>query len=137
MPSLLAMALAPAALATIDWLPGVAAVSFVIGVASAGAQLALFDALMRRIPVHQGVTFSSVDQSVQNLALVIGPNLGGILAVSLGVREALLVVAVVGFAAFALFLLDARARSIRARAGGAPGRSLEDTGLFDGRGAEI
>src|SRR6185503_275858 len=33
LPSMLAMALAPGILATIDWLPGVAAIGFVIGVA--------------------------------------------------------------------------------------------------------
>ncbi len=116
LPSLLAMAVAPAALFAIDWLPGVAAISFIFGVAGAGAQLALFDGLMRRIPAEQGVTFSSVDQSIQNFALVVAPNVGGILALTVGVRETLLVVAAVGFVAFALFGLDTRARRDRARA---------------------
>lgn len=108
LPSLLAMALAPAVLAVVDWLPAVAAISFVIGVASAGAQLAMFDAFMHRIPPEHGVTFSSVDQSVQNFALVVAPNIGGLLALAFGVREALLVVAAVGFVAFALFALERR-----------------------------
>jgi hypothetical protein len=108
LPSMLAAALAPAALAAIGWLPAVAAISFVIGLASAGVQLALFDQFMRRIPREHGVTFSSVDQSVQNLALVVTPNLGGLLAVVLGVREALLVVAFVTAVAFVLFAWNAR-----------------------------
>ena len=108
LPSLVAMAAAPAILAVVDWLPAVAVISFVIGVASAGAQLALFDAFMHRIPPEHGVTFSSVDQSLQNFALVVAPNVGGILAVAIGAREALLVVAAVGFAALALFALEGR-----------------------------
>lgn len=108
LPSLFAMAAAPAVLAFVDWLPAVALTSFVIGVASAGAQLAMFDAFMHRIPPEHGVTFSSVDQSLQNFALVVAPNVGGLVALALGVREALLVVAVVGFAAAALFALERR-----------------------------
>jgi Major Facilitator Superfamily len=109
LPALLTLAAAPAILSVLGWLPAVAGVAFVMGVASAGAQLALFDQFMRRIPVAQGVTFSSVDQSVQNLALVITPNIGGLLAIALGIRASLIVVAVLGLAAFALFALEARA----------------------------
>jgi len=117
--SMLVVGLAPALLSVISWLPGVAAIGFVSGVAGAGAQLALFDQLMRRIPPEHGVTFSSVDQSLQNFAIIIGPNIGGILVLSIGIREALIVLAGVGFAAFGLFVLDARARAIRQA--GAPG----------------
>ena len=108
LPSMLAAAVAPAMLAAIGWLPAVAAISFVIGLAGAGVQLAMFDQFMRRLPPEHGVTFSSVDQSVQNFALVIAPNVGGVLAVALGVRETLLLVALVGAAAFALFAWNAR-----------------------------
>ena len=117
LPALLVASVAPAVMSLIGWLPAVAAIAFVMGVAGAGAQLALFDQLMRRIPADHGITFSSVDQSVQNLALVITPNIGGVLALTLGVREALIVVASVGFVAFVLFLLDSRA-SPRSRADG-------------------
>lgn len=108
LPALVVMATAPAILSVVDWLPAVAAVTFVIGVAGAAAQLALFDGLMRRVPREHGVTFSSVDQSVQNLALVLTPNVGGFLAVVLGPREALLVVAALGLVAFMLFALEVR-----------------------------
>jgi hypothetical protein len=118
LPSLLVAAAAPAVLSAIGWLPAVAAIAFVAGLAGAGAQLALFDQLMRRIPTEQGVTFSSVDQSVSNLAIVIGPNVGGLLATVLGVRETLVITAAVGFFAFALFALDVRAarRAVSTRA---------------------
>jgi hypothetical protein len=109
LPSLLVAAAAPAVLSIIGWLPAVAAIAFVAGLAGAGAQLALFDQLMRRIPTEHGVTFSSVDQSVSNLAIVIGPNVGGLLATVLGIRETLIITAAVGFFAFALFALDVRA----------------------------
>ena len=110
LPSMAVMAGSFAVLSVIDWLPAVAAFSFVTGVASAGLQLALFDAFLRRIPGQHGVTFSSVDQSLQNFALVIAPNVGGLLVVALGVRQTLLVVAAIGLVAFVLFALDARAR---------------------------
>jgi hypothetical protein len=109
LPSLLALALAPAVLSLIGWLPAVAAIAFVMGVAAAGAQLALFDAFLRRIPIQHGVTFSSVDQSLQNLALVIAPNIGGVIALAFGARATLVVIAAVTFMAFVLFLLDSRA----------------------------
>jgi hypothetical protein len=108
LPSMLAMAAAPAVLSVISWLPAVAAVSFVFGLASAGVQLAMFDQLMRRVPLEHGVTFSSVDQSVQNLALVVTPNIGGLLAVAMGARTSLLVVALVGAASFALYAWNAK-----------------------------
>jgi predicted MFS family arabinose efflux permease len=95
-------------MSAIGWLPAVAALAFVIGLAGAGVQLAMFDQFMRRIPSEHGVTFSSVDQSVQNLALVLAPNVGGVIAAAFGARVALLVVALVGAAAFALFVWNAR-----------------------------
>jgi MFS family permease len=111
MPSLIVMAAAPAVLSTIGWLPAIAAVAFVMGVAGAGAQLAMFDQLMRNVPHEHGVTFSSVDQSISNLAIVIGPSVGGFLAIAVGARATLLVIAAVGAVAFVLFLLAARARA--------------------------
>jgi hypothetical protein len=132
LPSLLVAALAPAALAFVGWLPAVAAIAFVVGVATAGAQLALFDQFMRRIPTEHGVTFSSVDQSLQNFALVITPNLGGFLALALGARGALIIVAAVGFAAFALFALEVRS----ARSTAAARRQAEDARLDSPAAAE-
>lgn len=113
LPALLVMAVTPAVLSLVGWLPAVAALAFVIGVASAAAQLALFDAFMRRIPREEGITFSSVDQSIQNLAFVLAPNAGGFLAVAFGARSTLLFVAAVGFAAFVLFAIDARVTGAR------------------------
>jgi MFS family permease len=118
LPSLLVAALAPAVLSFIGWLPAVAAIGFVAGVAGAGAQLALFDQMMRRIPHEHGVTFSSVDQALSNFGFMIAPNIGGILAVAIGVRSTLLIVAALGLAAFAMFALDTRRPAIAE--GGAP-----------------
>ena len=107
MPALLVTALVPATLSVLDWLPAVAAVGFVSGVAAAGAQLALFDRLMDAIPRAHGVTFSSVDQSLQNFALIVAPNLGGLLAVTVGVRPGLISAAAVLAVALVLFAADA------------------------------
>ena len=111
LPSLLVAALAPAFLSFIGWLPAVAAIAFVLGVAGAGAQLALFDRMMHRIPPEHGVTFSSVDQSLSNLAIMISPNVGGLLTVAIGARSTLLVIAAIGLAAFVLFAIDTRRRA--------------------------
>jgi hypothetical protein len=113
LPSLLAAAAVPAALSVLYWLPAVAAAAFVGGLAAAGAQLSLFDQLMQRIPRQHGVTFSSVDQSLQNLALIVAPSMGGALEIAIGVREGLIVAAVVALAAFGLFALDWRGRRRR------------------------
>jgi hypothetical protein len=113
LPSMLAMAAAPAVLSAIDWLPAVAAFGFVFGVAGAGVQLAMFDQLMRRVPLEHGVTFTSVDQSVQNIALVLAPNVGGLIAAAFGARVALLVVALVGAIAFFLFAWSSRPAVVR------------------------
>jgi MFS transporter len=132
LPSMLAMALLPAGLWLVSWLPAVAAIGFFVGVSSAAAQLALFDAFMRRVPTEVGVTFSSVDQSLQNFALVFAPNAAGFLAVAFGARATLLVVAGVGFAAFALFALAARAAQARAAVPSTPiARPLEDAAAAD------
>ncbi len=108
LPSMLAAAVAPAILSAIGWLPGVAAIAFVIGLAAAGVQLAMFDQLMRRIPMEHGVTFTSVDQSVQNVALIVAPNVGGLLALAFGARTTLLFVALVGAVACASFAWSSR-----------------------------
>lgn len=123
LPSLLVVALVPATQAILDLLPLIAAVAFVSGIAAAGAQLALFDRLMDAIPKRHGVTFSSVDQSLQNLALIVGPNLGGLLAATVGVRDGLAVAAAVIGLAFALFALDQGTwgRPWLGRGGHAPG----------------
>ena len=106
LPALSAAAAVPATLSVLRWLPAVAAISFVGGLAAASIQLALFDELMRRIPHEYGVTFSSVDQSLQNLGLIIAPSLGGFLALEIGIRTGLGVTAAVGVMALALFSFD-------------------------------
>jgi predicted MFS family arabinose efflux permease len=73
----------------------------------------MFDQLMRRVPLEHGVTFTSVDQSVQNVALVLAPNVGGLIAAAFGARAALLVVALVGAVAFFLFAWSSRPAVVR------------------------
>jgi hypothetical protein len=113
LPSLLVAAGVPATMSVLAFLPAVAATAFVGGLATAGVQLAMFDELMRRIPRQHGVTFSSVDQSLQNFALILAPSLGGYLEVAIGIREGLIVTAVVALAAFTLFAYDWRRRNRR------------------------
>jgi hypothetical protein len=115
LPALLAAAAVPATLSVLSWLPAVTAVAFVGGLAVAGVQLALFDELMRRIPREHGMTFSSVDQSLQNLGLIVAPSLGGLLEVAIGIRNGLIVTAAVGLAALVLFAFDWWGRRAGAR----------------------
>jgi hypothetical protein len=126
LPALLGACAASAALSITAWLPAVAALAFIAGVAGAAAQLALFDVLMRRIPREQGVTFSSVDQSIQNFAFILAPNAGGFLAGAFDARLALVVNAGIGFAAFVLFAVEARAARRRRAAAAA---SVAETAL--------
>lgn len=110
LPSLLVAALVPAVMAPLGSLPLIALLALVGGLAIAGTQLALFNELMKRVPREHGVTFSSVDQSLQNLALIIAPSVGGVLAVTIGVRYGLVVAALVALTGFALFAREWRAR---------------------------
>ncbi len=72
---------------------------------NAGLNLALFDELMKRIPVSHVVTFTGVQTSLSNLAAIAGPLLGGILADTLGIGPGLLVAAVVALLGGILLLL--------------------------------
>ncbi len=108
LPSLLVAGVVPAAVSLVSALPALALLALVSGVATAGAQLALFNELMKRVPRDLGVTFSAVDQSLQNFALILAPSLGGVLAVTVGVRPGLVVAAVVALAGLTLFAWDRR-----------------------------
>ena len=105
-PSLLLSALTPAAFFAIHDQAIVVAVSVVAGFTGAGAGLAMFDELMRRVPMRLGVTFASIDQTIQNSALIIAPIVGGSLSAVLGIRPSLVVASVVSLAGFGLFMLD-------------------------------
>lgn len=118
LPSMLVSALVPAVMASLNQLPLIATMALVGGIAGAGTQLALFNELMRRVPREHGVTFSSVDQSLQNFGLIVSPSVGGVLAATIGVREGLAVSAVVALIGFAMFAREWRAGR-RARAAAA------------------
>jgi hypothetical protein len=111
LPALLGAALVPVTLALVHDLAVVAALSLVGGMASAAASLSLFDELMQRVPLRYGVTFSAIDQSTQNIALTAAPLASGVLAVTIGIRPALVVVTVVSALGFMLFAIDRRARA--------------------------
>ncbi len=106
LPALLGCALAPLVLALLTNLSAVAALAVVSGVFTAGLNLGLFDELMKRVPARHGVTFTSVDYTAQNVALMVAPIVGGLLATAIGLRPALVVAAVVGLCGFALFALE-------------------------------
>lgn len=117
-------ALQPALLAGIRSVELIAVLAGVAAIFSAGADLALFDELMKRIPTRYAVTFSAVDYAIVNVAGIAGPLIGVLLADAVGIQTALLVGAGVSLVAFGLFLLDAP----KARGG------ATTAGLFHGLG---
>jgi Major Facilitator Superfamily len=121
LPSMFIAAIAPAAMAMLGVLPVIAMVALIGGLATAGTQLAMFNELMKRVPRELGVTFSSVDQTLQNLALIIAPSAGGVLAITIGVRYGLVVAAMVAVGGAAMFAFNWRADR-RAEQGAQAGR---------------
>ena len=70
-----------------------------------GIDLVLFDLLMRTIPQRYSVTLTSVETSVQNLASIIGPLLGGVIADLFGIAVGLIVAAVVTLVGALMFIV--------------------------------
>jgi hypothetical protein len=99
-------ALQPALLAGIGRVELIAILAGAAAVFSAGADLALFDELMKRVPSRYGVTFSAVDYAIVNVAGIAAPLIGALLADAVGIQAALLVGAGVSVVAFGLFALD-------------------------------
>ena len=101
-------ALAPAALSVIDWLPAVAAIAFVSGVAGAGVQLAMFDQFMRRVP-HGARGHVQLGRPERAERRPRGrPEHRAVLITAIGVRPSLLITAMVGLIAVALFAVESR-----------------------------
>ena len=71
----------------------------------AGIDLVLFDLLMRTITPRYSVTLTSVETSVQNLASVVGPLLGGVIADRFGLAVGLVVAGAVTLAGALMFVL--------------------------------
>ena len=70
-----------------------------------GIDLVLFDLLMRTIPQRYAVTLTSVETSVQNLAAIIGPLLGGVIADLFGIATGLVIAGVVTLAGALMFVI--------------------------------
>ena len=78
----------------------------------AGIDLVLFDLLMRTIPARVSVTFTSVETSVQNLAAIIGPLLGGVIADLFGIAMGLGVAGAVTLAGALMFVFSKPPRTV-------------------------
>ncbi len=105
LPAMLAYGLMPIALSHVRLLPVIVTIAAVTGVAGAGTTLALFDGMLARIPKQLGVTFASIDQSVQNTALMVAPLIAGIVATQAGTAVALTLAGSLVLGGFALFLI--------------------------------
>ena len=104
-----ASALYPAALAMTRSLPAIAVLTALWSLFAAGASLSLFDHLMGAVPPSHGVTFVSIDQSMQSLSRTVAPLVGGALALGVGLGPALVTSSVLSLAGAALFMRRARA----------------------------
>lgn len=100
-------ALFPLALAFTGELPVAVCLVAVAGFSTAGVELALFETLMRTVPMKAGVVFTSVDHAVMSGASVIAPLVGAVLAEAGGLSVALQMGTVVSLAGLTLFALAA------------------------------
>jgi len=101
-------ALQPALLAGLGSVELIAILAGAAAIFSAGADLALFDELMKRVPHRYGITFSAVDYAIVNVAGIGAPLAGALLADAVGIQTALILGASVSLVAFGLFAVDAR-----------------------------
>lgn len=101
----LALAVYPAIMASTQRVPLIAVLAAVAGIFQGGFDLVVFDELMKRVPSDQAPLFVSFDQSTQNLAAMVAPLIGTLLADRLGLGGALLVSAGLRLVAFAWFAL--------------------------------
>lgn len=102
--SLAVAAAAPALVVATRSLELVVLLSIVGSFFGAGADLALFDELMGRIPRDRIATFSGLDSAATNLAGIVAPLLGAAVASFVGVEAGVLVGVVVGIAGLLLFV---------------------------------
>jgi len=117
-------ALQPILLAGIGSVGVIVVLTGVTAVFSAGADLALFDELMNRVPARHALTFSAVDYAIVNVAGMAAPLVGALLADALGIQPALIVASAVGLVGFGLFAGDVRRTGAPSAAGvAAPDRS--------------
>lgn len=97
------MALFPALVAMTHQVGWIALYAGAAGIFQAGLNLVFFDELMKTVPPRYSATFVALSQSLQNLAMVIAPLFGTLLADQIGLGNALLLSALLRFIGFALF----------------------------------
>ncbi|HEU4673089.1 MAG TPA: MFS transporter [Candidatus Limnocylindrales bacterium] len=89
--------------------PFLAGVATAVGsAANAGLSLALFDELMKRVPAHRAMVFTSTDYAAANAVGIVAPVAGAILADAVGLAPALVVGGAIGLAGAALFAVEGR-----------------------------
>ena len=103
----LALAIYPALMAATRQVPLIALLAALAGIFQGGFDLVFFDELMKRVPGDQAPLFVSFDQSAQNLAAMVAPLAGTLLADHLGLGGALLASAALRLVGFALFVRSA------------------------------
>lgn len=100
----LGMALYPALLVLSRDLVSITVVTTYSSLIGAGFDLVLFDELMKTIPPKHGVKFSAFQTSLSNLAAIVAPLAGAVLADQIGIAPGLLVAAAITLAGALLFV---------------------------------
>jgi hypothetical protein len=85
-----------------------------------GFDLVLFDELMKTIPQKAAVTFSAFQTSVANLAAIIAPLVGGLVADLFGIGVGLVVAAAITLGGALLFIMAPKPPVVMARVAVAP-----------------
>jgi len=109
--TLLVSAMYPVAISLTGSVAVIAVLAAVASLFTAGVDLALFDALMDRIPRQYGVTFTALDTTFANAATIVAPLVGAAIAETLGIHAALRVGSVITLASVVLFAWDIRRRT--------------------------
>ena len=105
-------ALYPILLALTTELVAIVAITAYGAAVYAGIDLVLFDLLMRTITPRYSVTLTSVETSIQNLASIIAPLLGGLIADRAGIDVGLYVAGAGALAGALMFLVARPPRSV-------------------------
>lgn len=111
------MALFPALVAMTHQVGWIALYAGAAGIFQAGLNLVFFDELMKTVPPRYSATFVALSQSLQNLATVIAPLFGTLLADQIGLGNALLLSALLRLIGFALFARKTVPDSVPSEAG--------------------
>jgi len=121
--SLLGMCFYPMLVGLTRLEPLIALTAAWVGLFQSGLNLVFFDELMKTVPAEYAPTFVSVNQTVLNAAVIVGPMVGTLLGDQIGLSGALIASTGLRLIAFGLFVFARPKAREAAGSGGAPLRA--------------